>query len=51
MSTSFFLLSAGYLMLLEQYFVPSFSRYLFGDLGDITGVLGLAVLVAAVCWE
>jgi hypothetical protein len=51
MSASFFLLSAGYLMLLEQYFAPSSSQYLFGDLGDITGVLGLAVLVADVSWE
>jgi hypothetical protein len=51
MSASFFLLSAGYLMTLEQSFAPSLTQYLFNDLGDITGVIGLVALVAAVSWE
>jgi hypothetical protein len=51
MSISFFLLSAGYLMALEQYFAPNVSQYLFADLGDITGVIGLVALVGAVSWE
>ena len=51
MSSSFFLFTVDYLSTLEQYFVPSFSQYLFRDLGDIAGVIGLVVLVAAVSWE
>ncbi len=51
MSSSFFLFTVDYLSTLEQYFVPSFSQYLFRDLGDIAGVLGLVALVAAVSWE
>ncbi len=51
MSASFFLLSAGYLMTLEQSFAPSLTQYLFNDLGDITGVIGLVALVTAVSWE
>jgi hypothetical protein len=45
------LLSAGYLVTVGQYFAPSFSQYLFNDIGDITGVLGLASLVGAVSWD
>jgi hypothetical protein len=51
MSASFFLLSTGYLMTLEHSFAPSISQYLFNDLGDITGVIGLVALVTAVSWE
>ena len=51
MSTSFFLFTVDYLAILELYFVPSFNQYLFLDMGDIAGVIGLAVLVAAVSWE
>jgi hypothetical protein len=51
MSISFFLLSAGYLMTVGQYFAPSFSQYLFHDIGDITDVIGLAALVGAVSWD
>ncbi|HZT98310.1 MAG TPA: hypothetical protein VFA10_01550, partial [Ktedonobacteraceae bacterium] len=51
MSASFFLLSVGYLMTLEHSFAPSLTQYLFNDLGDITGVIGLVALVAAVSWE
>ena len=51
MSASFFFFTVDYLMILEQYFVPSLNQYLFSDLGDIAGVLALVVLVAAVSWE
>jgi hypothetical protein len=51
MSASFFFFTVDYLMILEQYFVPSLNQYLFQDLGDIAGVLALVVLVAAVSWE
>jgi hypothetical protein len=51
MSGAFFFFTVDFLMILEQYFVPSLNQYLFRDMGDITGVIGLAVLVAAVSWE
>ena len=51
MSAAFFLFTADYLMFLLQYYVPDINQYLFRDMGDIAGVLGLAVLVASVSWE
>jgi hypothetical protein len=48
MSISFFFFTANYLMSLQQYFVPSLNQYIFRDQGDISGVIGLIVLVAAV---
>jgi hypothetical protein len=51
MSISFFFFTANYLMSLQQYFVPIISQYIFRDQGDISGVIGLVVLVAAVSIE
>ena len=51
MSISFFFFTANYLMSLQQYFVPIFNQYIFRDQGDISGVIGLIVLVAAVSIE
>jgi hypothetical protein len=51
MSAAFFLFTADYLMFLLQYYVPNINQYLFRDMGDIAGVLGLVVLVASVSWE
>ena len=51
MSTSFFFFTLDYLVTWEQLFASSFNQYLFRDLGDIAGVIGLVVLVAAVSWE
>ncbi len=51
MSAAFFLFTADYLMFLLQYYVPDINQYLFRDMGDIAGVLGLAVLVASVSWD
>ncbi len=51
MSISFFFFTVGYLVILEQFTAPGFSQYLFRDLGDITSVIGLVVLVAAVSWD
>jgi hypothetical protein len=48
MSISFFFFTANYLMSLQQYFVPSLNQYIFRDQADISGVIGLIVLVAAV---
>lgn len=48
MSISFFFFTANYLMSLQQYFVPILNQYIFRDQGDISGVIGLVVLVAAV---
>ena len=51
MSTAFFFFTVGYLVTLDQFTAPSLSQYLFRDLGDITSVIGLVVLVAAVSWD
>jgi hypothetical protein len=51
MSISFFFFTANYLMSLQQYFVPILNQYIFRDQGDISGVIGLIVLVAAVSIE
>jgi hypothetical protein len=51
MSISFFFFTINYLMSLQQYFVSPVSQYIFRDQGDISGVIGLAVLVAAVSIE
>jgi hypothetical protein len=51
MSAAFFLFTADYLMFLLQYYVPDINQYLFRDIGDIAGVLGLVVLIASVSWE
>ena len=51
MSISFFFFTANYLMSLQQYFVPVLNQYIFRDQGDISGVIGLVVLVAAVSIE
>jgi hypothetical protein len=51
MSISFFFFTANYLMSLQQSFVPIFNQYIFRDQGDISGVIGLVVLVAAVSIE
>ena len=51
MSTSFFFFTLDYLVTWEQLFASSFNQYLLRDLGDIAGVIGLVVLVAAVSWE
>ncbi|HYX48272.1 MAG TPA: hypothetical protein VE843_00910 [Ktedonobacteraceae bacterium] len=51
MSISFFFFTANYLMSLQQYFVPILNQYIFRDQGDISGVIGLVVLVAAVSIE
>ncbi len=51
MSISFFFFTANYLMSLQQYFVPIFNQYIFRDQGDISGVIALIVLVAAVSIE
>lgn len=48
MSISFFFFTANYLMSLQQYFVPILNQYIFRDQGDISGVIALIVLVAAV---
>lgn len=51
MSASFFFFTIDYLITLYQYFVPAVSQYIFRDPGDISGVIGLTVLVAAVSLE
>jgi hypothetical protein len=51
MSISFFFFTANYLMSLQQYFVPVLNQYIFRDQGDISGVIGLVILVAAVSIE
>lgn len=51
MSISFFFFTANYLMSLQQYFVPIINQYIFRDQGDISGVIALVVLVAAVSIE
>ncbi len=51
MSISFFFFTANYLMSLQQYFVPILNQYIFRDQGDISGVIGLVVLIAAVSIE
>ena len=51
MSIAFFFFTANYLMSLQQYFVPILNQYIFRDQGDISGVIGLIVLVAAVSIE
>ena len=51
MSASFFFFTVDYLITLEQYVVPSLSQYLFRAPGDITGVIGLVMLVSAVSIE
>jgi len=51
MSTAFFFFTVGYLVTLDQFTAPNLSQYLFRDLGDITSVIGLVVLVAAVSWD
>ncbi len=51
MSFSFFFFTANYLMSLQQYFVPILNQYIFRDQGDISGVVALIVLVAAVSIE
>ncbi len=51
MSISFFFFTANYLMSLQQYFVPALNQFIFRDQGDISGVIGLVVLVAAVSLE
>jgi hypothetical protein len=51
MSISFFFFTANYLMSLQQFFVPIINQYIFRDQGDISGVIGLIVLVAAVSIE
>lgn len=50
MSASFFLLSIGYFMTMEQDFALSLNQHLLGDLGDITDMIGLVALVTAVSW-
>lgn len=51
MSTSFFFFAVDYLTTLEQYFVAGTSQYVFRDTADISGVIALVVLVAAVSWD
>jgi hypothetical protein len=51
MSAAFFFFTIDYLITLEQYVVPSLSQYLFRAPGDITGVIGLVMLVSAVSIE
>jgi len=51
MSISFFFFTANYLMSLQQNFVRILNQYIFRDQGDISGVIGLIVLVAAVSIE
>lgn len=51
MSASFFFFTIDYLITLEQYVVPSLNQYLFRAPGDITGVIGLLMLVSAVSIE
>ena len=51
MSISFFFFTANYLMSLHQYFVPVINQYIFRDQGDISGVIALVMLVAAVSIE
>src|SRR5947209_11502401 len=50
MSTAFFFFTVGYLVTLDQFIATSLSQYIFRDFGDITSVIGLIVLVAAVSW-
>jgi hypothetical protein len=51
MSAAFFFFTIDYLITLEQYVVPSLSQYLFRAPGDITGVIGLVMLVYAISIE
>jgi hypothetical protein len=51
MSAAFFFFTIDYLITLEQYVVPTLSQYLFRAPGDITGVIGLVMLVSAVSIE
>lgn len=48
MSSAFFFFTVDYLLNFTQYFVSDASQYFFRDVGDITGVIGLVMLVAAV---
>jgi hypothetical protein len=48
MCATFFFFTVDFLITFTQYYVPTASQYLFRDGGDITGVIGLIVLVAAV---
>ena len=51
MSAAFFFFTIDYVITLEQYVVPAISQYLFRAPGDITGVIGLLMLVSAVSIE
>lgn len=51
MSASFFFFTVDYLITMYQFYVPTISQYIFRDPGDISGVIGLAVLVATVSLE
>jgi hypothetical protein len=51
MSASFFFFTVDYLITLEQYSVPSVSQYLLLAPADITGVIGLVMLISAVSIE
>jgi len=46
MSIAFMLIAFGYLMIAQQYFVANAD--LFDNIGDITRMLGLCVLLLAV---
>jgi hypothetical protein len=48
MSISFLLLSFGYLLILEQYFAPGSNQSVFDNAGDITRMIGLITLLAAI---
>jgi hypothetical protein len=48
MCAAFFFFTVDFLITFAQYYVPLVSQYIFRDGGDITGVVGLVVLVAAV---
>jgi hypothetical protein len=46
-SVAFLLLSFGYLLILEKYFVTSSNTVFFDNAGDVTRMIGLLVLLAA----
>jgi hypothetical protein len=48
MSSAFFFFTIDYLINFTEYLVSDPSQYLFRDAGDITGVIGLVMLVVAV---
>lgn len=51
MGLSFFLLGFGYFMILIQNLVTNATQHFLVNAGNVTGIIGLIALVAAVSWN